>query len=369
MKRKTNVINNVLSLLLTFSALIAVVLICNSKYTAGSIIEIIGYITIGAIISGFIVAVSHELGHLAAGKRNGFKLYCITIWFFKWVKVGKKRIFSFTLPLDESGYTEMIPMHSDNLAKRFRKLTEGGIYGPLILMLFGIAPLVLVYFVNVIPLFAFCLWAMFLPMGAYYLFGNLLPMSTSKVLNDGAVIYGLRKDDDLSKVTVAILKYQSELYNGKTPGEIDEKLLFDLPQLAEDQPVFAMLLDARYNYYLDKEDYENAKKVCDRLMSILDYMPKNIKVVAQLNALYNACTFDYDEDTADDLMYELEKFLNNVNTASTVRVKLAYILYVEKEKENLEVFYKKGLKEAKRCPMIGMGAFETKLFEKMKNDF
>ncbi len=367
MSRKVNIINNILSMLFTMGALVATVLICNSNY-AGSLVEIIGFIVLGAIISGFIVAVSHELGHYLAGKKRGFKLYCIVIWFFKWTIIGKKKRFSFTLPLDESGYTEMIPMHGDDMANRYKKMTKGGIYGPLILMLVGIIPLILVYFVS-IPLVIFCIWSMLLPMGAYYLFGNILPMSTAGVLNDGAVILGLKNNDDVSKVTVALLKIQSELYNGKTPGEIDQTLLFDLPQLAEDQPVFAMLLDARYNYYLDKEDYENAKKTSDRLMEILEYMPKNIRISAQINALYNACTFDFNEDIADDLMYELEGFLNKVNVASTVRVKLAYLLYVEKQTENAQTFYKKGLKESKRCPMIGLGTFETKLFEKMKNDF
>ncbi len=368
MKRTTNIINNVLSMAILFGGLIAVVLVCNMNYS-GELFEIIGYIVLGAIVSGFVVAVTHELGHLLAGKRNGFKLYCIAIWFFKWTKIGKKVKFSFTVPLEEAGYTEMIPTTTDNLAKRFRKMTEGGLYAPLAFMIIGIAPLILLTYIPNLPLICFAIWAMFLPIGAYYFFGNLLPMTSNGVLNDGAVIFGLRKSDDISKVTVALLKYQAETYNGKTPGEIDENLLFDLPQLPEDQPVFAMLLDARYNYYLDKEDYENAKKTSERLMSILDYMPKNIKVVAQLNALYNACTFDYNEDVADELMYELEKFLNKVNTASTLRVKLAYKLYVEKQSENADAFYKKGLKESKRCPMIGMGAFETKLFEKMKKDF
>ncbi len=369
MKRTTNIISNVLSMLLMLGSLVAVILICNSKYTADSIFEIIGYIVLGALIAGFLTALSHELGHYFAGKRNGFILYSLVVWFFKWTKVGKKIKFNFILPLDESGYTEMIPTKTENMDKRFKKLTLGGIYGPIAFMIIGIVPLVLVFFFDFIPLIAFCIWAMFFPMGTYYLFGNILPMTSNGVRNDGAVVMGINKKDDVSIVSSAILQYQAELYNGKTPGEVDEKLLFDLPQLPEDQPTFAMLLDARYNYYLDKEDYENAKKVTDRLMGILDGMPKNIKVVAKLNALYNACTFDYDENKADDLMYELEKFLNNVNVASTVRVKLAYVLYVEKKKENLETFYKKGIKESKRCPMIGAGEFEKKLFEKLKKDF
>ena len=166
-----------------------------------------------------------------------------------------------------------------------------------------------------------------------------------------------------------LLVIQSELFNGKTPSEVDEKLYFDLPQLPEDNPSFAMLLSAKYAYYLDKEDYDNAKKTTDRMMSIIDYMPKYFEYVIKTYALYNACAFDFDEEKADDLMYELEKYLNNVNTATTVRAKTAYLLYVKREKEALDIFYKKGVKEADRCLIKGLGVFERKLFEKMKKDF
>lgn len=367
MNRRTNIINNVLSMGLTLIALMAVILV-GSEYFYVDSIEVIGYVVLGAIIAGFIVAISHEVGHLIAGRRNGFKLYCIVIWFFKWVKVGKKISFSFTIPLEEAGYTEMIPAHTDNLLKRFKKMTIGGFYGPAILMVVGIVPLALVSLIYEIPVVLFFIWAMLLPMGAYYLFGNILPMSSGEVCNDGALILSIKKGDDLSKVNQALLIYQAELYNGKTPGEIDDRLLFDLPQLPEDQPSFAMLLDARYNYFLDKEDYENAKKVIDRLLAI-ENLPRHISLVAKANALYNACTFDYDEDKADDLMYELEKYLNNVNNALNVRVKLAYLIYINKEFENAETFYKKGKKESNRCPMIGMGKFQIKLLDQLKKDF
>ncbi len=366
MKRRTNIINNILALALTMGALLAVLMICNYNYSyENETFQIVGFLLLGAIIAGFIVAVSHELGHLLAGKRNGFKFQTIAIWFFKWTKVGKRTVFSFTLPLEEAGYTEMFPTASENMAKRYAKMTRGGIYGPLVLMLIGAVAL----FFPKIPLILFSVWSMLLPLGAYYLFGNLLPTSSYGVYNDGAVLYSLKKQDDIALVTTALLIFQAEMYNGKTPSEIDENLLFDLPQLPEDQPVYAMLLDARYNYYLDKEDYENAKLVSLRLASILDYMPKHIKFIAQTNALYNACTFDFNEEKADDLMYELEKFLNRVNTTLTVRAKLAYLVYVAKQTENAEIFFKKGIREAKRSGIKGLCNFEMKLFDKIKNDF
>ena len=364
MSRKANIISYIITMVATLGTLFAAVYVCDVRY-GGTMFSAVLKFIVGAIIAGIIHTFAHELGHLVAGKNNGFKFSSMTVWFFKWSRVRKKIRFDFVMMGEEAGYTEMIPTCSENMAKRLKKMTMGGIWASLIFMIIGIPAL----FVAALPVWVYSILVMFLPVGAYFFFGSLLPSSTGGVRNDGAVVYGVNKNDDVSKVTVNLLVIQSELFNGKTPSEVDEKLYFDLPQLPEDNPSFAMLLSAKYAYYLDKEDYDNAKKTADRMMSIIDYMPKYFEHVIKTDALYNACTFDFDEEKADDLMYELEKYLNNVNTATTVRAKTAYLLYVKREKEALDIFYNKGVKEADRCLIKGLGVFERKLFEKMKKDF
>ena len=222
------------------------------------------------------------------------------------------------------------------------------------------------FFVPVNSIWLFAIWVMFLPIGAYFFFGSVLPASSYGARNDGAVLYGLKKKDDESIVTLSLLAFQAEMYVGKSPAEIEEKILFELPQLPEDSLTFLMLLNARYMYYVDKEDYENAKKVSQRLDSVIEYAPKGYECAIKTDLLYNACTFDYDEDKADDLVYELEKYLNNVNTVQTVRAKLAYLIRVKRETENTDVFFKKGYKEADRCQIKGLGKYERKLYDGLK---
>ena len=210
---------------------------------------------------------------------------------------------------------------------------------------------------------------MFWPTGAYYFFGNALPVTDQGIKNDGAMILGLKKNDFASQVIISLLKIQSELYYGKSPSEINEKFYFDLPQLPEDDLNFTLLLKARYSFYLDKGDYENANKVISRLLTLEDYIPKPMFNVIKADALYNCCVYEKKQDKADDLMYELEKFLNNANTATNIRVKLAYMLYILNEKESVELFYKKGVKEAKKSSFSGLYKFELKQFEILKKDF
>ncbi len=360
MKRRTNFINNAITLAITLGLVLGAAFITSNKYYVSNVFTVIPFYLIGAVVSGFINAVVHEFGHLIAGKKNDFALISFTVWFFRWTKRGKRTKFSFVMFGDSAGSTEMLPVGSENLAKRFKGLTMGGIIASAIMTLLSIPAFCLTGYLDVR---VFCVLAMFLPISAYYFFGTLLPTSSEGTLSDGGVLYGLNKNTNVSKVTLNLLAIHGNLYEGKTPSQIDESLFFDLPQLPEDDINFALLYNARYNYYLDKEDYENAKKTSDRLMGIMDSLPASVRPVIKMDALYNACTFDYNEEVADDLMYELEKYLNKNNDATSIRVKMAYLAFVRHETDNVDIFYKKGKKEAKKHLVKGLGLYEAKLID------
>ena len=365
MSRRVNFINNAIELILTIAGLFAVVMVANGTFNANLGI-VLTFFAIGAIIAGFVCTVLHETGHLIAGKKNGFAFVSMVIWFFRWSKERGKITFDFVMMGDEAGYTEMVAKNTENLDKRLKNMTLGGLIATAPAMLMGVIPF---FIVDKLSLFGFLLWAMFLPIGIYMFFGDALPMSSGGFGNDGKVLYSIKRNDDDIKVCLSILKIQSELFNGKTPSEIDEKYYFDLPQLAEDNWNFATLLSARYEYYLDKKDYENAKKTTDRMLSLTQYFPRSYEYAVKVHALYNACTFDRNDTLADDLMSELEKYLNKRNGSVEIRVKMAYLLYIKGETEALDVFYKKGVKETNKCPLRGEGVFERKLLEEMKADF
>lgn len=364
MSRRTNFINNVITIAVTLALIFTVTYFCNQKYVV-ELADAVVFLVIGAVASGFIMTLCHELAHVIAAKNNSFAFISMTVWFFKWAKVKNKIKFSFVMLSDSVGNTETVPTRTDNLKKRFLRVTSAGVKANFVLMLLGVVP----FFIPDIDFRVLCILAMFLPIGAYCFFGNALPVGSAGIKNDGAMCYSLKKNDDDAKTVLRMLEIHAELYNGKTFGEIDESKYFDLPQLAEDDVNFTFLLNLRYNYYLDKNDTDNAKKVSERLLSLIDYMPKDVANVVKADLLYNACTFDYNEDRADELVYELEKYLNKVNTVANVRIKLAYILYVKHEKEQLEVFYKKAVREANRNPVKGYGLFEKKLLSVMKQDF
>lgn len=360
MSRKANIINYIITIALTMLALFFALSKSGEFYGSEMFVSMLRF-AVGAIVAGLINAFMHELGHLISGKKNGFVFSSMVIWFFKWSKINNKMRFDLVMMGDEAGYTEMIPSSEKDIEKGLKRMTRGGIIMSFVAMIIGIPPL----FMSFLPVWIFSIWVMFLPIGLYYFLGAVLPSSSYGILNDGAVLYHLRKGMDNSKVIVNLLKIQAQLYNGKTPSQVDENLYFDLPQLPEDNPNFALLLNARYAYYLDKKDYENAIKTTKRLLSLEEYLPKQYMLVFKTDALYNACTIDFNEDIADDLMYELDKYLNNINSATNIRAKLAYLINVRHETDLTELFITKGHKEADRCQIKGLGLYEKRLLDEL----
>lgn len=358
---KSNFFSNLITLGTTIIALFITLLVCNNYYQ-GNMMEAILRFFVGAVVAGILNTFVHELGHLIAGKKNNFVFSSMVVWFFKWKKHGKNVKFSLVFMGEEAGYTEMIPTNADNVCEGYTKMTKGGIFASFFFMILGIPPL----FMPFLPVWIFSIWSMFLTIGIYYFLGVILPISTNGILNDGAVLYNVKHETDTAKVIINLLKIQANLYAGKTPSEIDESLYFNLPQLPEDDINFALLLHARYMYYLDKKDYENAQKTMDRILSLEEYLPKSYMMIFKTDALFNYCTFDFNEQLADDIMYEVESYINKINSPTNIRVKLSYLINIRRERDGVDIFFNKGYKEADESQIKGLGKYEKKLLDLLK---
>ena len=94
------------------------------------------------------------------------------------------------------------------------------------------------------------------------LFLTLLPATAAKKIeaNPINIAATLVEKTDSAKVTLAVLIVQAQALQGKKIEEIAEKLLFDLPQIEEDDLSFISLTELRYEYFKAKNDIDNAEK-------------------------------------------------------------------------------------------------------------
>lgn len=188
----------------------------------------------------------HELGHMLFGA---------------FVKI--KAVPQFKLLGSSS--CKIIPKTDKNLKRRVMVTACGGLIINALLFILGIVALS----VNVIPVWL----TLFMPSNLYLYILNGMPVEFSNGKTDGLIWLELLNQTDSAKVMLAVLTVQAQVLNGKPIEEIDENLLFGVPQIREDDINFIALTELRYEYFKAKGDTPNAEKYLQRLNELKDYLP------------------------------------------------------------------------------------------------
>ncbi len=174
----------------------------------------------------------HELGHILFGAICKIKA------------VPKFRLFG-------SSCCKLIPKTDKKLRVRLFFTALGGVLVNLAV------PVVIIFIVRYTAAPA---WLIFLvPSNVYLLILNIFPAWFDSGKTDGLVCNDLLNNTDNAKVLLAVLTVQAQVLNGKPIEEVEEKLLFDLPQIREDDPAFISLSELRYEYFKAKGEEEKAE--------------------------------------------------------------------------------------------------------------
>ena len=193
------------------------------------------------VLSCPLSAILHELGHTLFGAMVKIKA------------VPDRGFYKQTfLNWWDSSSVRIIPKTAEGLRGRVIFTAFGGIAVNAIFIIFGIIALC----APAMPI-GFCA---LMPASFHLLALNALPQSYDDGKNDGAIIKELIQNGDEAKVMLAVLKVQAQVLGGKPIAEVDEKLLFDLPQIREDDISFISLCELRVEYFTAKGDTENAEK-------------------------------------------------------------------------------------------------------------
>lgn len=270
------------------------------------------------LFCGFVFApVYHELGHvgfasLAKMEWVYVKLFCLKFY----IKAGKRRI-GFASPFAPD-QTQVLPKSGGNMKKRAKLYAIGGLVLGGIFLLIVLTASVLC---TALGKTSFLLWGM-VPYAAYLFFLNLPPVEYASGKTDTLVYLGIKKGFDAEKNMLSAMEIQGQLYEGKSYQEIEEKFYFDLPQLCEDEPLFAVMLDLRYRYFLEKEEYEKAADCLNRLAQAQVYLSDDEveKIAAELTYMH---ALRGDLENAEESGQLCKKYLQS-DEASAKRVLLAF---------------------------------------------
>lgn len=366
MTKKTNVINHCI---LFFGTLLSIIL---CYYFAPSHIFKSLKMLYSVLVFVLLNTVVHELCHLFVGLSQGFQPISVRFLCFSFQKCKNKVKFSFSGLGEQLGEIVLVPKRAEDLENRYVKVALAGTIGNGVVLLLSVACVVLwgVFsrlFVDFDTLF-FNLTAFSLPVSLYFVLENALPTDSDYLPSDAAVVYGIKHHTDDITVRMSLLKAQAYLYEGKTFSEIPKELLFDVPQLCEEDPTYRILLFHRYHYYLDKGETEKALETFERLKGLSEYFFKKEIVDVDLEELFLSCTLLFDADKADDLFESYEKTINNDFSARSMRIRLAYVLYVIGDKDAANPFYEEGIALSDNEPLLGLSAYEKRLLKRVKRD-
>jgi hypothetical protein len=158
------------------------------------------------------------------------------------------------------------------------------------------------------------------------------------------------------------MQIQGELYQGKSYTEIDEKWYFDVPQLAEDEPLFAVMLDLRYRYYIEKGDVERAADAINRLTQAQAYLSDQEveKLAAELVYMH---VINGDFERASESAKLCEAYLRT-DTLTAKRILATFTSAMDK-KEETQSLLQQAQPLFEKCFIKGQAKFEKVLMERI----
>ena len=195
-----------------------------------------------------VAALLHEAGHLVFGGISGMR-----------VKLGRPRVFA------PSSCTVM-PRRSGKMRRRFIVTALGGLAVNLLTAAVGMG-----------LLFAggAALYFSFLAPASFYLFMiNVLPAEYAGGGTDMLLAMRAAKNTAEWQVLARVLDIQGMVAEGRALADIDEDYFFSVPQIAEDESAFIMLVSLRADYYNAKGDGANAAKWEERREELRAYIPQ-----------------------------------------------------------------------------------------------
>lgn len=321
---------------------------------------------LGFIISWFILACLHEVGHLVIGLIGGFRVERIKVFNILISRVDGKMRASTEKMSSFIGLCEMYPATCKNLKRSYLALTAGGISFTFVVF---VAALVL-FFVPLgvdIPVAyynVYSFFVMWLPAAFFYTFFNAVPFSNDDGYSDGSVIVGLVKNHPSQLVTLSALRIQQEMYKGLSPKQIPPEFYFSVPQLMETDPAFIMMTQLRYMYYMDKWDYASAVGCIGRLEKIYDDIPYSVKEDVAMDILFTYSIGGGDFERTDTYFSDCSDILRR-KTARSCIVMAAYELSFDRKKE-AKAFIDEALNLTKREKIKGKAMYEEALAKGLK---
>ncbi len=314
---------------------------------------------VAGVLCSFVLAPAvHELGHVCAAKAEKMKCVYVKFFCFKWRVKGGKTRFSFASPF-AADQTQVLPVCGGDMQRRAISYTLGGLIFSGVFLTIALVGALLCLLIGENSYF---LWGS-LPNLAYTFFLNLPPVEYVGGKTDALVYRGIKRGTDAEKCMLAAMEIHGRLFAGESFGEIEESLYFGLPQLPEDEPLYAVLLDLRYRYYLDIGRLDDAADCLNRLARSQEYLPYEEveKLAAELVYMH---AISGDVERAEECGKLCRAYLVT-DCVTAKRILLAYS-FARGDGERVALLYERARVALESEWILGVKKFEENLIERIK---
>ncbi len=226
-------------MVLLLSLALLILVFCNIRFAT--------FALIGVVIHYVLSVLFHELGHMVVAKLRDCEIVEWSVLGLSYSKLTKKIKFSITSFAGNVSFVSKNPdkAEADLLAVSISGIVANGIYLALCIAL----GLLIFNFYS----FAILLTGSYITV--YMLVINAFPISES---SDGAIFFGLKKGKIEYRATENLARILSNVYNGKTPAEINKGLYLNKDGLNGEGVEYYLMLSL-----LEQKEYFLAMEIAE----------------------------------------------------------------------------------------------------------
>ena len=255
-----------------------------------------GLVFIGIYILVSPVVLVHECGHLIFGACA--RLRPVSVRVGRLVITGKKVRLAFSTV---AGETVLVPKDSKGVRGRMIAASLGGATFNFI---FGIVFSVLFFVLPANPILLF--FELFAPLHLYEGIAAILPAELRSGRTDGELVRQLKANTPEAQIFCNVLSVQGTLFSN-TFDKVDEKLLYDVPVVREDDPAFLSLLHLRWQYRMWKGELDLAQKELARLEELSEYLDESASAKVKCDAVFMRRVLNGKAEVAFEIPNEAKK--------------------------------------------------------------
>ncbi len=277
------------------------------------------FVILSFVFGIMLYIIVYQIGKIIFALLSGFKIISANILVLNFVKKENKFKIEFVFPEGWGGLIHVIPNKDYDKCKPI--LFHFG--GSILTIIFAVLASLIAYFVDPTRKLVYILLTLSI-MGIIVLIANMIPVYTDGI-NDGFAIRLLLEKKNKKAYLDNLYQYEA-LYLGN-------RELQDFSYDDYDDTFQAYSLIYRYYYFMDKEDFNSAKEVCELMLEHRGFVSSEDVEIAESNKLYFMLISESDEKCYD-YYYSLDKGYRNyaISTSNYETLKTGLLVASKIEK-------------------------------------